>query len=192
MAEKAGCNLVLVGAIAGAFGVHGEVLVRSFTGEPMALIDYSPLLDESGHEVLTIQSARAVKKGLAVTALEVSTREQAIALRNKALYVMRDRLPPVEADEFYHVDLIGLAVEALDGASLGRVRHVLAGPQDLLEIEKTPGASGRWFLPFTQALVPVVDVAGGRIVADVPAGLIPKRGDQLAVPPQPSEDRSVP
>jgi 16S rRNA processing protein RimM len=176
-------DLVLVGAIAGAFGVQGEVRLRSFTAQPDAIVDYAPFFHADGRPALTPKSWRAVKDGIAVVALEVSSREDAMALRNTKLYVPRAALPPADEDEFYHVDLIGLTVEALDGAPLGKVRAVIPGPQDLLDIEGTPGAKSSWFLPFTKALVPVVDLAGQRLVAEVPVGLIPMIGDLPEIDP---------
>jgi 16S rRNA processing protein RimM len=176
-------DLVLVGAIAGAFGVQGEVRLRSFTAQPDAIVDYAPFFHADGRPALTPKSWRPVKDGIAVVALEVSSREDAMALRNTKLYVPRAALPPADDDEFYHVDLIGLSVEALDGAPLGKVRAVIPGPQDLLDIEGTPGAKSSWFLPFTKALVPVVDLAGQRLVAEVPAGLIPMIGDLPEIDP---------
>jgi 16S rRNA processing protein RimM len=176
-------DLVLVGAIAGAFGVQGEVRLRSFTAQPDAIVYYAPFFHADGRPALTPKSWRAVKDGIAVVALEVSSREDAMALRNTKLYVPRAALPPADEDEFYHVDLIGLTVEALDGAPLGKVRAVIPGPQDLLDIEGTPGAKSSWFLPFTKALVPVVDLAGKRLVAEVPAGLIPMIGDLPEIDP---------
>jgi 16S rRNA processing protein RimM len=176
-------DLVLVGAITGAFGVHGEVRLRSFTAEPDAIVDYAPFFHADGRPALTPTSWRPVKDGIAVMAPEVKTREEAMALRNTKLFVPRAALPPAEDDEYYHVDLIGLALEGLDGAPLGRVRAVIPGPQDLLDIEGTPGAKSSWFLPFTKALVPVVDLAGKRLVADVPLGLIPMIGDLPEIDP---------
>jgi 16S rRNA processing protein RimM len=176
-------DLVLVGAIAGAFGVQGEVRLRSFTAQPDAIVDYAPFFHADGRPALTPKSWRAVKDGIAVVALEVSSREDAMALRNTKLYVPRAALPPADEDEFYHVDLIGLTVEALDGAPLGTVRAVIPGPQDLLDIEGTPGAKSSWFLPFTKALVPVVDLAGKRLIAEVPVGLIPMIGDLPEIDP---------
>jgi 16S rRNA processing protein RimM len=176
-------DLVLVGAIAGAFGVQGEVRLRSFTALPDALVDYAPFYHADGSLALTPKSWRPVKDGIAVIAVEVNSREDAIALRNTKLYVPRAALPPADEDEFYHVDLIGLSVEALDGAPLGRVRSVIPGPQDLLDIDGTPGAKSSWFLPFTKALVPVVDLAGKRLVAEVPAGLIPMVGELPEIDP---------
>jgi 16S rRNA processing protein RimM len=163
-------DLVLIGAIAGAFGVKGEIRVRSFTGDPEALIDYGPFLDAKGKTVLTVKSWRALNDGLAIIAKEVATREDAMAMRNVKLFVPRDRFPEADDDEYYHVDLIGLRVEALDGAPLGTVKNIIPGVQDLLDIASPRGP---WLLPFTQALVPIVDISGKRLVADVPDGLLP-------------------
>jgi 16S rRNA processing protein RimM len=176
-------DLVLVGAIAGAFGVQGEVRLRSFTAQPDAIVDYAPFFHADGRPALTPTAWRPVKDGIAVTAHEVSSREEAMALRNTKLFVPRAALPPAQEDEFYHVDLIGLTIEALDGAPLGRVRAVIPGPQDLLDIEATPGAKSSWFLPFTIALVPVVDIVGKRLIVDVPLGLIPMIGDLPDIDP---------
>jgi 16S rRNA processing protein RimM len=176
-------DLVLVGAIAGAFGVQGEVRMRSFTAQTDAIVDYAPFFHADGRPALTPTSWRPVKDGIAVMAPEVKTREDAIALRNTKLFVPRSALPPADEDEFYHIDLIDLSVEALDGAALGKVKAVIAGAQDLLEIEGTPGAKSSWFLPFTKALVPVVDLAGKRLVAEVPLGLIPMIGDIPEIDP---------
>jgi 16S rRNA processing protein RimM len=176
-------ELVLVGAIAGAFGVQGEVRLRSFTADADALVDYAPFFHADGKPALTPTSWRPVKDGIAVIAHEIKSREDAMALRNTKLYVPRAALPPADDDEFYHVDLIGLSVEALDGAPLGKVRSVIPGPQDLLDIEGTPGAKSSWFLPFTKALVPIVDLAGQRLVAEVPVGLIPMIGELPEIDP---------
>jgi 16S rRNA processing protein RimM len=160
-------DLVLVGAIAGAFGVRGEVRVRSFTAAPESLASYGPLLDKTGAPLMSPQRWRPIKDAIAVSAPEIATREQAEALKGQGLYVPRSRLPPAADDEFYHVDLIGCRVEALDGAPLG---EVIAAPNfgagDLLEVRPPAGQS--WFLPFTKTHAPLVDIAARRIVADPP------------------------
>jgi 16S rRNA processing protein RimM len=156
--------LVLVGAIAGAFGVRGEVRVRSFTAEPEGVVSYGPLYDKAGKVVLTPKRWRPIKDGLAVTAPEVATREAAEALRNTPLHVPRAVLPPAEEEEYYHVDLIGCRVEALDGAMLGEVVAVQNfGAGDVLELRDSAGAQR--FIDFSRAAVPVVDLVGRRIVA---------------------------
>lgn len=156
--------LILVGAIAGAFGVRGEVRVRSFTAAPEGVVSYGPLYDAAGKLVLTPKRWRPIKDGLAVTAPEVADREAAEALRNTPLHVPRSLLPPAAEDEFYHVDLIGCRVEALDGAPLGEVLAVHNfGAGDVLELRDAAGAQR--FLDFSRANVPVVDLDNRRLVA---------------------------
>jgi 16S rRNA processing protein RimM len=101
----------------------------------------------------------------------VADRDQAEALRGLRLYAPRAALPPAGEDEFYHADLIGLRAELADGSVFGTVRAVFDfGAGEMLEIAR-PGA-GAVMLPFTRAAVPVVDIAGRRIVVDPPAGLL--------------------
>jgi len=167
MKPPAPSDLVIVGAIAGAFGVRGEVRVRSFTTAPEGVVAYGTLYDASGAVALTPVRWRPIKDGLAVTAREVTSREAAEALRNTALHVPRHVLPPPDDDEFYHVDLIGCRVEALDGAPLGAVVAVHDfGAGDLLAVRDATGRT--MFLPFTLEAVPVVDVKARRIVATPP------------------------
>lgn len=160
-------DLIVVGAIAGAFGVRGEIRVRSFTADVAGVVSYGPLCDAAGRVVLTPKRWRPIKDGLAVTAPEVKTREQAEALRNTALHVRRANLPPPDEDEFYHVDLIGCRVETLDGTALGDVVAVHDfGAGDLLAVR---GADGKTqYLPFTRAAAPVVDLTARRIVVVAP------------------------
>ncbi|WP_296764279.1 ribosome maturation factor RimM [Sediminimonas sp.] len=166
-----GDPMICVGAIAGAFGVHGEVRLKCFTARPDDIADYAPLLTENGEIAFDIQVERPVKNGFAVRLSGVETREAAEALRGVRLYVPRARLPALPDDEFYHVDLIGLEVVDTGGATLGRVRAVHDhGAGDLLEVH-APGHTDTVLLPFTRAAVPTVDLAAGRIVADPPEGL---------------------
>ena len=161
---------VCVAAIAGAFGVRGEVRLKSFTAEPDAVAGYSPLSDERGRSY-DVTLVAPVKGGFAARLSGVRSREDAEALRGTRLFVPRDRLPALPDDEFYHADLIGLEVVDTGGASLGRVRAVLDhGAGDLLEIAPD-GQSRTVLLPFTRATTPTVDLAAGRIVADPPDGL---------------------
>ncbi len=155
---------VLVGRVAGAFGVRGEVRITAYTAEPLALLAYKHLQREDGSPALTLGSGRAAKGGIVARAAEIETREQAEALRGLRLYVPRAALPEPEEDEFYVTDLIGLAVETPDGAPLGRIKAVEDfGAGDLIEVEPAEGPS--WYLPFTKDAVPQVRIAEGRIVA---------------------------
>jgi 16S rRNA processing protein RimM len=158
---------VCVAAIAGAWGVRGEARVKAFTADPRAFASYGPLETEDGARRFEARIVRAVSGGFAARLSGVTTREAAEALRGQRLYVARDRLPSLPDDEFYHADLIGLAVIDAGGAPLGRVRAVQNfGAGDILEIA---GGPRPLLLPFTRAVVPTVDLAAGRIVADPPA-----------------------
>lgn len=169
--------MVLVGAIAGAFGVKGEVRLKSFCAEPEAIADYAPLSTEDGGRVFTVRLTRPIPNGFAARLGGVSTKEEADALRGTRLFAPRARLPGLPDDEFYHADLIGLEVRDAGGALLGRVRAVLNhGAGDILEIHQ-PGAAQSLLLPFTLKTVPTVDLAAGRIVADPPAELIAREED---------------
>lgn len=165
-------DLVCVGAIAGAFGVHGEVRLKSFTAEPEAIADYAPLTTEDGARRFDVEITREIKQGFAARLSGVLTKEQADALRGTRLYAPRDRLPSLPDDEYYHADLIGLAVVDTGGAEIGTVRAVHNhGATDLLELILT-GQGKTVLLPFTRAAVPTVDLTAGKIVADPPEGLL--------------------
>lgn len=164
-------DLICIGAIAGAFGVRGEVRLKSFAATPEDIALYAPLVTEDGRHTFGVTLTGHTKNGFIARLSGVASKEQADALRGQRLYVPRDRLPGLPDDEFYHADLIDLEVFDTGGAALGRVRAVLNhGASDLLEIA-IPGQSETVLLPFTRQAVPTVDLAAGRIIADPPEGL---------------------
>lgn len=166
---------VCVGAIAGAFGVRGEVRLKSFCALPEDIAAYGPLWSEDGARHFEVMVTGQVKNGLSARLSGVATKEQADALRGVRLYAPRDALPNLPDDEYYHADLIGLEVTDTGGAVLGRVQAVLNhGAGDLLEVQG-PGLTTTVLVPFTLEIVPTVDLAAGRIVADPPEGLFPER-----------------
>jgi 16S rRNA processing protein RimM len=159
-------DLVLIGAVLGAFGVKGELRIRAFTEDPASVAAYGPLYDQGGRVVATPKRVRPIKDGVALSVHEPLNREAAEALRGTGLHVPRSALPEADPDEFYHVDLIGCSVEALDGTPLGLVKAVRNfGAGDLLEIQPPQEKSPSWYLPFTKAAAPFVDLARRRIVA---------------------------
>ena len=160
--------LLLVGRVAGAFGIKGEVRITTFTADPLSLVDYKTLLREDGSTALTLTGGRVTKGGVVVRAKEIETREQAEAARGLRLYIPRELLPDTEdEDEFYVADLVGLDVVSVEGEALGRVKSVHDfGAGDLLEIEPPQGPS--WWLPFTREAVPEVSIAERRVVAVKP------------------------
>ncbi|UEM02086.1 ribosome maturation factor RimM [Skermanella rosea] len=173
---------VCVGQIVGVHGVRGLVKLKSFTGDPAAIADYNPLTDHTGTRRFTVELQSAMKDYWLARVQGVADRTAAEALRGVLLHVERDRLPPPEdEDEFYHADLIGLPVLRPDGERIGTVvaLHDFGGG-DMLEVALPDRRTA--MVPFTRAIVPVVDVAGGRIVADPPEDLLappgaPDRGE---------------
>ena len=162
-------KLILVGQIAGGFGVKGEVRVTAYTADPMALLSYGPLLRADGSVGLTLTSARPEKNGVVGRAKEIATKEQADALRGLKLHIPRGRLPEPDEDEFYLTDLVGLEARDLAGVVLGTVKSVQNfGADDMLEI--APAAGGpTWYLPFTKDAVPELHLADGWLLAVRPS-----------------------
>ena len=115
---------VCVGAIAGAFGVRGEVRLKSFCAQPEAIAAYAPLYTEDGSRSFTVRLGNAIPNGMSARLGGVTTREEAEALRGVRLFADRDKLPSLPDDEFYHADLIGLHVFDTGGTPLGTVRAV--------------------------------------------------------------------
>lgn len=162
---------ICVGAIGGAYGVRGEVRVKSFCAVAEDIERYSPLTSEDGRRTFHLALIRPAKNGFVARIAEVASKEDADALKGTQLFAGRDQLPSLPDDEYYHADLIGLQVLDTGGALLGEVKSVLDhGAGDLLEI-KLPASSETVLLPFSLAVVPTVDLASGRIIADPPEGL---------------------
>ncbi|WP_347917290.1 ribosome maturation factor RimM [Paracoccus marcusii] len=157
---------ICVGAIAGAFGVHGEVRLKSFCSDPVDIATYSPLTSEDGTRRFEVSLTREVTGALGARIKGIATKEDADALRGVSLWAPRSALPALPDDEFYHADLIGLEVVDTGGKSLGRVRALYDhGAGDIIEVV---GGTQVLMLPFTRAVVPTVDLAARRIVVDPP------------------------
>lgn len=164
---------ICVGMIVAAHGIKGEVKVKSFTEDAAKLASYGPLLDETGTRKFDL-TVNAVTKGAVIAAIKgIGNRNAAEALKGTKLFVPRGALPELAEEEFYHADLIGLTVELCDGTALGAVIAVHNfGAGDVIEVKRTTG--GTLDIPFTDKVVPVVDIEGGRIVIEPPVGLIDK------------------
>ncbi len=163
-------ELTCVGAIAGAFGVRGEVRLKSFTATPEDISAYSPLSTKAG-DSFTVTITQTINNGFAARLSGIATKEQADALRGTELFARRDQLPNLPDDEYYYTDLTGLTVLNTGGTVLGTVKSVQNhGAGDLLEVQG-PNLKSSVLVPFTKAAVPTVDLASGRIIADPPEGL---------------------
>lgn len=161
---------ILLGRIAAPHGIRGDVLIETYTADPQDIVAYGPLQTEDGTRVLEISVVRLTPKGVIARVAGVADRTGAEALKGLDLYVDRARLPaPKEEGEYYHADLVGLRAEDRDGYKLGTIVAVQNyGAGDLLEL-RLSGKRQTELIPFTETFVPVVDLAGGRVVVELPA-----------------------
>jgi 16S rRNA processing protein RimM len=158
---------ICIARIGAAHGVRGAVKLWTFTADPLAVISYGPLASKDGTRKFEVTHARETKGHLVATLKGIATREDAERLSGIELYIARDRLPATDANEYYHADLIGLAAVNAAQEPLGRVVAIHNfGAGDIIEIAPTQGAT--MLLPFTNAVVPSVDLAGGRVVIELP------------------------
>jgi 16S rRNA processing protein RimM len=158
---------VCVARIGAAHGVRGAVKLWTFTEDPFAVKHYGPLSTKDGTRQFELSDAREAKDHLVATFKGVTTRDQAERLNGIELYIARDQLPATDEDEYYHADLIGLAAVTSAKEPVGRVIAVHNfGAGDIIEIAPPHGAT--LLLPFTNAVVPTVDIAGGRVVIELP------------------------
>ena len=167
-AAEMATDRICVAQIGGAHGIRGEVKLKSFTADPMAVKDYAPLESEDGSASFVIEALRPARGHLVAQLRGIRDRNAAQGLAHLKLFVPRERLPAPAADEFYHVDLIGLRAVTNDGREVGTVSAVHDfGAGDILEL-RIAGSGITMMLPFTQACVPAVDLAGGHIVVVPP------------------------
>jgi 16S rRNA processing protein RimM len=177
---------VCVARIGAAHGVRGAVKLWTFTEDPFAVTRYGPLATRDGARSFEVAQAREGKGHLVATLKGVTTRDEAERLNGIELYVARDKLPATDEDEYYHADLIGLAAVTSADAPLGRVIAIHNfGAGDIIEIAPPQGAT--MLLPFTNAVVPTVDIAGGRVVIELPEEI---EGDDPAAANDPCEGGS--
>ena len=158
--------------IGAAHGLKGEVRLWPFTEDPMTVAGYGALQSEDGSREIEIESLRAAKDHFVAKLSGVSDRNAADALRNVKLYIARDRLPDIEEeDTFYHSDLIGLAAVTKEGVGIGEVIALHNfGAGDIVEIRLPDGKTA--MLPFTDTVVPTIDLDAKKIVVDPPEGAL--------------------
>jgi len=159
---------VLLGRIAAAHGIRGEVLIHAYTEPPENIAAYGPLTDRSGARVFAIECQRVTAKGVVARLTGVGDRSAAETLKGTDLYVARDRLPPAAEGEFYHWDLVGLAAVNAEGRCIGEIVAVQNyGAGDLLEV-RLAGAATTQLIPFNETFVPQVDLTEKRVIIVLP------------------------
>jgi 16S rRNA processing protein RimM len=184
--------LVCVARIGAAHGVRGAVKLWTFTEDPFAVRRYGPLVTRDGKRQFEVAQAREARDHLVATFKGVATRDEAERLNGIELYVAREKLPATDEDEYYHADLIGLAAVTTTGEPLGRVLAIHNfGAGDIIEIAPPKGTpkGTTMLLPFTNAVVPEVDVAGGRVVIALPQEIEGEDGDESSPTSRPGEGR---
>ena len=158
---------ICVARIGAPHGVRGAVKLWTFTEDPLAVRHYGPLMTKDGSRQFEVTHVREAKGHLVATLKGIATREEAERLNGVELYVAREKLPATSEDEYYHADLIGLAAVDAAGEPLGRVIAIHNfGAGDIIEVAPPNGAT--MLLPFTNAVVPTVDLEGGRVVIELP------------------------
>jgi 16S rRNA processing protein RimM len=166
---------ICIARIGAAHGVRGAVKLWTFTEDPFAVQHYGPLTTKDGSRQFEVATAREAKGHLVATLKGVATREDAERLNGIELYIAREKLPATDQDEYYHADLIGLAAVTAADEPLGRVLAIHNfGAGDIIEIAPPHGPT--LLLPFTNAVVPSVDLAAGRVVIELPAEI---EGEEL-------------
>ena len=172
-------NPVLMGTIGAAQGLRGEVRVKSYTIDPVAIGDYGHLHAEDGRAFEVLEVREAKNSMVVVRFRGVNDRNAAEALNGLDLYVERDNLPDEELDddEFFYADLEGLEAVDESGRSRGTVTGIFDfGAGDLLEL-KGPGKRPV-LIPFSEAAVLEIDLEAGRLLIDpVAAGLDEEEGE---------------
>ncbi|HET7531421.1 MAG TPA: ribosome maturation factor RimM [Mycobacteriales bacterium] len=164
---------LVVGRIARAHGVGGEVAVEVRTDAPELRFAAGQVVETDPPErgPLTVERARWHSGRLLIAFAEVADRTAAESLRNTLLVADSASSPAIDDDEYWDHQLVGLAVVTVGGEPLGEVTDVLHPPgADLLAVRRPGGEE--LLVPFVRAIVPTVDVAGGRLVVDPPEGLL--------------------
>src|SRR5438132_11631495 len=160
-------SVICVARIGAAHGVRGAVKLWTFTEDPLAVKHYGPLMTKDGARQFEVAQVREAKDHLVATLKGIATREDAERLNGLELYIAREKLPATDADEYYHADLIGLAAVNAANEPIGRVIAIHNfGAGDIIEIAPPQGTN--MLLPFTNAVVPTVDLAGGCVVIELP------------------------
>jgi 16S rRNA processing protein RimM len=161
---------VLLGEITTVHGVRGDVVIRSHTADPADIASYGELETADGRKMPPIRVIRVTDRGVIAHIAGIDDRTAAEALRGTGLWIARANLPAAAEGEYYHADLVGLAAVAPDGTSVGTVAAVdNFGAGDLLEI-RLAGSNITEYVPFTNAFVPTVDIAAGKLTVVMPEG----------------------
>jgi 16S rRNA processing protein RimM len=166
---RASTTHLVIGRVVAPRGIRGELKVEIHTEDPERFHHLPQVYLGDGYTRYAVTRARLFK-GQALLQLEgIETREDAELWRNAYVYISLNDALPLDADEFYHYQLIGLAVHTEEGEALGRVAEVLAtGANDVYVIR---GEGGELLLPAIKEVIRQVDLEAGTMTVVVPHGL---------------------
>ena len=162
-------NKIFLGQIGAAHGIKGQVRIATHTQDPEAIGSYGPLETDRPGLTITLTKVRLQKNVVIAHIKGISDRTAAEQLNGVSLYIDREKLPETgDEDDFYHADLIGLDARLESGVTIGKVSAVPNfGAGDLIEV-RDPQSGDTYLYPFTRAVVPHVDIAGGFLTIVVP------------------------
>lgn len=170
-------DAIEVGRIADAWGIKGWFKVLPYSADPEALFSskrWFLLPSEKGAKTfegvgrLKIKEAKTHSDTVVASADEVDDRTAADALRGARIFIAKSSFPTPQKDEYYWVDLIGLAVVNREGLPLGQVRELLStGPQTVLVIDyEVNGQTQQRMIPFVAVYIDDVDLVARKILVD--------------------------
>ncbi|MDR1043751.1 MAG: ribosome maturation factor RimM [Candidatus Adiutrix sp.] len=177
MTEQPSDDLLVVGHVARAHGLHGALLITSYAEDPRVILDgrHLELLSPDGQERRPVASlkGRPAARGLIVRIRDLTTREAAAALKGWRLVMERRHLPEPAEDEVYWADLLGLTVFDARGLELGRVERLMeAGAGLILVLASALKPGQELLLPYQEEFLLSLDLGRGRLVLDPPPGLL--------------------
>ncbi len=156
---------VTIGKVGAAHGIHGEMRIIPLTDFTERFASMKEVM--VGDELLHIESCKYHKQYVLMKFREYPIREDAMRLTGKLLTVDRSEAAPLAEGEYYTFDIIGLMVYDVSGKELGRVENVLrTGSNDVYQARRLDG--GELLIPALKAVVKEIDIAGGRMVIDMP------------------------
>lgn len=165
-------RVVVLGKIAGTFGVQGWVKVSSYTEPLDNVLNYPVWQLRRGADwsAIKVTAGRVTGKGVLAKLEGIATPEDARVLVGTEVGVWRHELPPTQSGQYYLSDLEGMAVINAEGESLGKIDHFRSTPSATVVVIRSEGRPEQW-VPFVKERIVNIDVAAGRVTLDWPTEL---------------------
>lgn len=160
-------DLLLIGVVLGPHGLQGALRVKFFFETPEEIRSYSEFYDKTFHKYEVKEVFGKKEKDVFIVKFKgIESRNASEPLKGLHLYLTKDTLTPLETNQFYHADLLGVTVKSSSGEIIGTVESVQNyGAGDLLEI-KLKATRHLVLVPFTSWAVPLVDLKASELVVD--------------------------